>query len=110
MTARNNSKGVTFFKSVSEFDNVLRVSQMLIKEDTPSSIIYQELVSVLPSLPGFRFSFRIPAFPYARCNCQEKVFLISVIFNCLFEGVLASERTKMVENWLMTFSRLHVPD
>ena len=55
MTARNNSKSVTFFKSVSQFDNVLRVSQMLIKEDTPSSIIYRELVSVLPSLPRFRF-------------------------------------------------------
>ena len=58
MTARNNSKSVTFFKSVSQFDNVLRVSQMLIKEKTPSSIIYGELVSVLPSLPGS--GFQIP--------------------------------------------------
>ena len=58
MTARNNSKSVTFFKSVSQFDSVLRISQMLIKEDTPSSIIYRVLVSVVPSLPGFRF--RIP--------------------------------------------------
>ena len=58
MTARNNSKSDTFFKSVPQFDNVLRVSQMLIKEETPSSIIYRELVSVLPSLPGS--GFRIP--------------------------------------------------
>ena len=58
MTARNNSKSVTFFKSVSQFDNVLRVSQMLIKEKTPSSIIYGELVSVLPRLPGS--GFQIP--------------------------------------------------
>ena len=87
MTARNNSKSVTFFKSVSQFDNVLRVSQMLIKEKTPSSIIYRELVSVLTSLPGSAFrilfpdsgfqipdsGFRIPAFPYAHFDNLSKV-------------------------------------
>ena len=62
MTARNNSKSVTFFKSVSQFDNVLRVSQMLITEKTPSSIIYRELVSVLPSLPGSGFRIPDPSF------------------------------------------------
>ena len=60
MAARNNSKSVTFFKSVSQFDNVLRVSQMLIKEETPSSIIYRRLVSVLPSLPGCGFRIPVP--------------------------------------------------
>ena len=34
---------------------------------------------------------------------QEKVFLVLVIFNCLFGSVLASERNEMVENWLRTF-------
>ena len=75
MTARNNSKSVTFFKSVSQFDNVLRVSQMLIKEETPSSIIYRELVSVLPSLPGS--GFRFPAFPILTVRHGTEEFFAS---------------------------------
>ena len=43
------------------------------------------------------------------CHWQEKVLLILVIFNCLFECVLASERNEMVENWLMTFFSLTCP-
>ena len=43
------------------------------------------------------------------CHWQEKVFLILVIFNCLFGCALASERNEMVENWPKTFFLLICP-
>ena len=71
---------LTFFKSVSQFDNVLIVSQMLIRNEKLSYIekdFTAELLSVFPRLPRlllcFRFRIpdsgflflRIPVFPYA---------------------------------------------
>ena len=59
---------LTFFKSVSQFDNVLIVSQMLIRNEKLSYIekdFTAELLSVFPKLLRllFCFQFRISVFP-----------------------------------------------